>query len=119
MPTIFHITKRDDWDRAKQAGTYETPSLSSEGFIHCSTSDQVIRTANRLFQGQTGLVLLEIDTDQVDAEIKYENCEGGQENFPHIYGPLKPESVVGVRAFEPEEDGSFAGLDNHSRSTTD
>ena len=119
MPTIFHITKRDDWDRAKQAGTYQAPSLASEGFIHCSTSDQVIRTANRLFQGQTGLVLLEIDTDRVGAEIKYENCEGGQEAFPHIYGPLNPASVVRVMAFEPDEDGRFAALDNHSSSTTD
>ena len=115
MATIFHITKRGEWDRAKQAGTYEAPSLVSEGFIHCSTGDQVIRTANRLFQGQTGLVLLEINTDRVDAEIKYENCEGGQENFPHIYGPLNPESVVRVITFEPESDGSFAALHKDSR----
>ena len=108
MPTIFHITKRDEWDRAKQAGTYEAPSLASEGFIHCSTSDQVVRTANRLFQGQPGLVLLEIDTHRVEAEIKYENCEGGQDNFPHIYGPINPGSVVRVMAFEPGEDGRFA-----------
>ena len=119
MPSIFHITKRDEWDRAQQTGTYEAPSLASEGFIHCSTRDQVIRTANRLFRGQTGLVLLEIETDQVDAEIKFENCEGGQEAFPHIYGPLNPESVVRVMAFEPGEDGRFPALDNQSRSTTD
>ena len=110
MATIFHITKREDWDRAKREGSYEPPSLASEGFIHCSTSDQVVRTANRLFRGETGLVLLEIDTDKVQAQIKYENCEGGQENFPHIYGPLDPVSVVRVIAFEPGEDGSFAPL---------
>lgn len=108
MPTIFHITRREDWDRAKRSGSYEPPSLASEGFIHCSTSDQVVRTANRLFRGQMGLVLLEIDTDRVGAEIKYENCEGGEENFPHIYGALIPESVVRVMAFEPDEDGDFA-----------
>ena len=119
MPTIFHITQRQEWERAKQEGSYEAPSLASEGFIHCSTGDQVIQTANRLFQGQSGLVLLEIDTDRVGAEIKYENCEGGQENFPHIYGPLNPASVVRVMAFEPGEDGSFAALHKNSRSTTD
>ena len=107
MATIFHITKRDEWDRAKQAGTYEAPSLASEGFIHCSTIDQVIQTANRLFRDQRGLVLLEIDTDRVGAEIKYENCEGGRENFPHIYGPLNPESVARVIPFEPGEGGLF------------
>ncbi|HEY5883914.1 MAG TPA: DUF952 domain-containing protein [Pyrinomonadaceae bacterium] len=108
MTAIFHITKRDEWERAKQAGSYRAPSLATEGFIHCSTSDQVVQTANRLFRGQSGLVLLEIDTNQVGAEIKYENCEDGQENFPHIYGPLDPRSVVRVLEFQPGEDGSFA-----------
>jgi uncharacterized protein (DUF952 family) len=55
-----------------------------------------------------GLVLLEIDTDQVKAEIRYENCEGGQEPFPHIYGTLDLGSVVRVVSFEPGENGSFA-----------
>ena len=107
MTTIFHITKHDEWERAKRGGSYEAPSLASEGFIHCSTSDQVISTANRLFRGQTGLVLLEIDTTRVGAEIKYENCEGGQENFPHVYGPLEPLSIVRVVSFEPGPDGRF------------
>ena len=108
MTTIFHITKRGAWERARREGIYRTESLASEGFIHCSRSDQVIRTANGLFRGQTGLVLLEIDADQVRAEIRYENCEGGQEAFPHIYGALDLDSVVRVSAFEPGEDGTFA-----------
>jgi uncharacterized protein (DUF952 family) len=108
MATIFHITKRAEWERAEREGIYQTPTLASEGFIHCSRSDQVIRIANALFTGQTGLVLLEIDTRQVGAEIRYENCEGGQEVFPHIYGALNLDSVVRVVALEPGEDGSFA-----------
>ena len=107
MANIFHITKREDWDRAKPDGIYKTASLASEGFIHCSRSDQVIQTANRLFAGQAGLVLLEINTDQVRAEIRNENCEGGPELFPHIYGALNPDSVVRVLSFEPGEDGNF------------
>lgn len=53
------------------------------------------------------MVLLEIDTGRVGAEIRYENCEGGQEAFPHIYGALDLGSVVRVLEFEPGEDGSF------------
>jgi uncharacterized protein (DUF952 family) len=108
MATIFHITKRGEWERAQQEGIYRTPTLASEGFIHCSRSDQVIRTANTLFPGQSGLVLLEIDPRQVRAEIRHENCEGGQEAFPHIYGALNLDSVVRVLMFEPGEDGRFA-----------
>ena len=108
MTTIFHITRRDEWERARREGVYRTESLASEGFIHCSRSDQVIRTADRLFRGQTGLVLLEIDARRVKAEIRYENCEGGQEAFSHIYGALNLDSVVRVSAFEPGADGTFA-----------
>jgi uncharacterized protein (DUF952 family) len=107
MATIFHIAKRGEWERAEREGIYRTPTLASEGFIHCSRSDQVVRVANNLFRGQTGLVLLEIDTHQVGAEIRYENCEGGQETFPHIYGTLDVGSVVRVSPFEPGEDGTF------------
>ena len=108
MATIFHITRRAEWERAEREGIYQTPTFASEGFIHCSRSGQVIRIANTLFTGQTGLVLLEIDTGRVGAEIRYENCEGGQEVFPHIYGALNLDSVVRVLALEPGEDGRFA-----------
>jgi uncharacterized protein (DUF952 family) len=107
MATIFHIAKLEEWENAKRAGIYETSSLATEGFIHCSRSDQVIRTANRFFYAQTGLVLLEIDTGLVTAEIRNENSEGGIETFPHIYGTLNLNSVVRVMAFEPGADGSF------------
>ena len=108
MTTIFHITKRGEWERAQREGVYRAPSLASEGFIHCSRGDQVLRVADRLFRGRTGLVLLEIDAGRVRAEIRYENCEGGQEDFPHVYGPLDLDSVARVFEFEPREDGSFA-----------
>jgi uncharacterized protein (DUF952 family) len=108
LANIFHITGRGEWERAQREGDYRAPSLASEGFIHCSRGDQVIRVADRLFRGRTGLVLLEIDAVRVRAEIRYENCEGGQEDFPHIYGPLDLDSVVRVLEFEPGEDGRFA-----------
>jgi uncharacterized protein (DUF952 family) len=105
MAIIFHITTRQAWARAKAAGTYSTEMFPVEGFIHCSTADQFIQVANMRFRGQTGLVLLSIDTNAVTAPIVYENLEGGQQMFPHIYGELNLAAVVKVAAFEPEADG--------------
>jgi len=104
---IFHITKRDAWTRAKAEGSYRTEMFPIEGFIHCSTADQVIQVANIRFRGQTGLVLLSIDTDRVTAEIIYENLEGGSQLFPHIYGELNIDAVIQVAEFEPGADGHF------------
>ena len=107
MPIIFHITKREAWNEAQAAGIYSTEMFPVEGFIHCSTHDQFIRVANIRFRGQTGLVLLSIDTGKVTAPIVYENLEGGEELFPHLYGQLNIDSVVEVVDFEPGADGHF------------
>jgi len=108
MAIIFHITKREAWNEAKATGVYSTEMFPVEGFIHCSTEDQFIRVANIRFRGQAGLVLLSIDTEKLKAPIVYENLEGGQELFPHIYGELNLDAVAEVTEFAPDADGSFA-----------
>ena len=107
MAIIFHITKSDVWARAEADGSYRTEMFPIEGFIHCSTADQVIQVANIRFRGQAGLVLLSIDTDRVTAEIIYENLEGGSQLFPHIYGELNTNAVFQVAEFEPGANGHF------------
>ena len=107
MPVIYHITRKSDWNAALAAGTYAADTLATEGFIHCSTARQVIATANRIFKGRRDLVLLCVDTDKVDAAIRYENLEGGTDLFPHVYGALAISSIAAVHDFPPQADGSF------------
>ena len=107
MPVIFHITRTSDWQSSVIAGSYTADSLTTEGFIHCSTAQQVIATANRIFRGKRDLVLLCVDTDEVEPEIRYENLEGGTDLFPHVYGALEITSVTAVHEFPPRADGTF------------
>jgi uncharacterized protein (DUF952 family) len=107
MTTILHITHKTDWEQARAEGSYRADTLATEGFIHCSTPEQVIPVANHLFRGQPNLVLLVIDRDKVRAPIRDENLEGGTVLFPHIYGPLNLDAVVDVLDFPPRADGSF------------
>ncbi len=104
---IFHITKQENWYKAKVKGQYDFCSLYTEGFIHCSTKDQYLKVANARFKNEDGLVLLAIDESAVTCEIKYENLEGGSENFPHIYGPLNVEAVMDVFELKTDETGEF------------
>ena len=107
MAIILHITQESEWLAAVSTGFYRADSLQTEGFVHCSTVEQVLGPANAMFHGQDGLVLLAIDPEQVGAPIVYEDCyESGQE-FPHIYGPLEIEAVTAVISFPPQDDGSF------------
>jgi len=107
MTIIYHITPRADWAAAQSSGMYSADSLVSEGFIHCSTAQQFIATANRVFRGRRDLILLSVDTNRVKAEIRYENLEGGANLFPHIYGALAVDAVAAVHDFPPRADGTF------------
>ena len=107
MLPILHITKQEIWEKGITSGIYRGDTLDSEGFIHCSKPNQVIAVANFLFRGQTDLVLLSIDPEKVIPEILYENVEGGDKMFPHIYGPLNLDAVTNVFEFEPRPDGTF------------
>ena len=105
---IFHIAREEDWQSGLMAEQYLPAAFGHDGYIHCSTSDQIIRVANKFFKGQSGLVLLTIDPQRLEAEIIYENLEGGEELFPHLYGPLNLDAILEVSPFLPEDDGTFS-----------
>jgi uncharacterized protein (DUF952 family) len=102
---ILHVCSAAEWQTSHD-GHYCCASLDHEGFIHCSTPEQVVEVAGRLFHGRRDLVLLVIDPDLVTEEIRCE--DGGNGNFyPHVYGPLNVGAVAAVVAFHPNPDGSF------------
>jgi uncharacterized protein (DUF952 family) len=99
---IYHITTRKAWQTAVSEGDYRPPSLTSEGFIHCSFAQQIPGTARRYFCGQSGLVLLGIDPDRLIAELHIEPGADTIDSFPHLYGPLNLDAVRQVMNFDPD-----------------
>lgn len=127
MTLIFHITTRDAALLARQTGEYRADSLSSEGFIHFSGSQQVLGVAQRFYVGQHGLVLLAIDPSRLKATLKYEGpvhpvavlpenedlpgqerLNNNSDTFPHLYGPLNFDAVVAIYDFDPDAAGVFS-----------
>ncbi len=112
MSIILHIVNRDNYETESTNGYYKPASLLSEGFIHCSTIEQVVSTANLIFVNQKNLILLCIDENKIESELKYElpacvNDERFNSLFPHIYGPLNLSAVIRVIAFNPDANGKF------------
>ncbi|MGE0599534.1 MAG: DUF952 domain-containing protein [Dehalococcoidia bacterium] len=105
---IFHITTSAVWEAARASGTYRGDSLENEGFIHCSTAQQVAGVANAVFGGVEGLVVLHIDESRLASPVMYENLEGGEEFFPHVYGSINSEAVAQVTALAAGPNGEFA-----------
>jgi uncharacterized protein (DUF952 family) len=101
---IYHITSRTAWNEAQANGAYTTPSLATEGFIHCSTLEQVLPVANAFYAGQTGLILLVIEPARLASTLKWEPPSGGTPPpgvaeglmFPHVFGPINLNSVMKV-----------------------
>ena len=107
MATIFHLIQKADWEGAEALGEVRPESLAEEGFIHCSSDEQqALAVARRLYSGREGMLLLEVDTDLLNAPIKREPSSSGQ-IYPHIYGPLNTSAVTLVRALEADSSGGF------------
>ena len=112
MSLIYHIATAGDWARAQADGQYTTSTrgrtLAEQGFIHASTAAQVAPVANMIYKGLPDLLVLMIDTDRVRPEIRFEQVPGWEEPFPHLYGPLNADAVVGTRRLDPGSDGQFS-----------
>ncbi len=98
MPIIYHVTTAAEWNTAKEKGYYESSSLKSEGFIHCSEEHQVAGVLERYFADQNGLVKLVIDTDILKSRYVQEWSPSTHDTFPHVYGPINREAVIDVIA---------------------
>lgn len=108
---LLHITTAAPWRVALAAGTHVTPSLHHDGFVHLSRPDQVALPANRLYAGRDDLLLLVIDPDRLDAEVRWEPgvpTDPESMRFPHLYGPLPVAAVTSVVPWRPGPDGTFA-----------
>lgn len=103
---ILHICSSDAWKAALSSGSYLGDTLLTEGFIHCSTKDQVIEVADYIFRGRAGLLLLLIDEAKIKEKIKYEDAGNGK-LYPHIYGPLNLDAVIDAVEFSAQADGTF------------
>jgi len=108
---IFHIAESAAWSDAQSQGAYLHSTLGRTlgqvGFIHCSRRDQVEGVANAVFRGRADVLLLVIDAARVGPEIRYENLAGGEDLFPHVYGPLNLDAVVKVVPLPAGADGQF------------
>lgn len=111
---IYHITTRQAWEQGLLEGAYRPVSLESQGYIHFSRRNQVVKVANAVYQGQKDLVLLCVLPESVSKHLRYEppdaNIELNQDTvelFPHLYAALPITAVVDVVDFSPEADGTF------------
>jgi glutathione S-transferase len=108
---LYHLALAANWAAAVEAGEYRTSglgmTLEEEGFIHCSLSYQLQRTADRFYRGRDDVLLLTIDPARLTAPLLLESNRPGGEAYPHLYGPLNLDAVVDVGPVELRADGQI------------
>ncbi|MGK2948325.1 MAG: DUF952 domain-containing protein [Acidimicrobiales bacterium] len=92
---VFHLTTAAEWAAAQAPGELRPPSLSAEGFVHCSTSVQLAGTIDRHFAEAGELVLLRLDLERMGEELVWEEARPG-EVYPHLYRAVAVADVAEV-----------------------
>lgn len=109
---VYHLALAGEWERTVATGgpylrSTIDQSLDEVGFIHCSFLHQLAATRQRFYAGRDDVVLLCIDPQRLDVELRVEDLHDHGEAFPHLYGPLALGAVVEARPLGgwPDTDG--------------
>ncbi len=91
---LYKILHAKEWATLRREGRFQGSEVDAiDGYIHLSTALQVCETAAKHFKGITGLVLVEIDSDQLGDSLRWETARGSQ-LFPHYFDALSERAVT-------------------------
>jgi|TARA_B110000037_G_scaffold201808_1_gene243479 uncharacterized protein (DUF952 family) len=90
---IYKIIDNSEWQKAKEKGSYKGSRKDlDDGYIHFSEQEQVNGVLNKFFKSQKNLVLLKVDTNNLQ-DLLWEQASDGN-MFPHLYSSLDTSNVV-------------------------
>ncbi|MBI1243618.1 MAG: DUF952 domain-containing protein [Alphaproteobacteria bacterium] len=99
------MCRKDEWEAALTCGRYNGSSQDiADGYIHFSTSRQIVASAAKHRVGQDDLVLIEVEADSMGTALRWEASRGG-DLFPHLYAALSPDDVSRSAALKLGPDG--------------
>ena len=102
---IYHMCRAEEWAEAVATGAYLGSSQDqADGFIHFSTKDQIVESAQKHRARQNGLLLVAVDAAQLGDRLKWESARNG-DLFPHLYGPLDPAESTRIEPLPLGPDG--------------
>lgn len=95
---ILHLLTGAEWVEARAVGEVRPASLEGEGFVHCSTPEQLPGVVERFYRAEPDLVVLRIDATRAPSELRWEPPAhphpDPDERFPHLYGPIPLDAVL-------------------------
>jgi len=105
LELIFKIIDKEEWQKAKQAGTYNgSEKDKKDGYIHFSDQDQVPETLKKYYKNKENLVLLKVNAFKLK-NLLWEQASNG-DMYPHLYSPLDTKNVEDEFELPLNDDGT-------------
>lgn len=91
---LYRLVRAPEWKDAAANGYFDGADHDKrDGFVHLSTAEQVEGTADRFFTGMNDVLLLKLDRDRLNGDLRMEESSGG-DLYPHLYGAIPLEAVL-------------------------
>jgi uncharacterized protein (DUF952 family) len=105
----YHLVPAPVWEERGGEPAYLPETFAADGFIHTTNGlDPLLEVANLFYTGdERPFLVLALDTTKLTSELRYDD-EG--QIYPHIYGPLNTDAVIGMLAVDRAPDGRFTGF---------
>lgn len=105
----YHLVPIPVWEERGSAPTYVPEAYEQDGFIHTTNGlDPLLEVANMFYTGDARrFMVLVLDASKLTSELRYDD-EG--QVYPHIYGPLNTDAVIGKLAVDRDAKGRFTGF---------
>ena len=104
----YHLTPAEIWTASAPPAPFGPDSLGTEGFVHLThAEDELLAAGDRYYRDDPRpYVALLVDLDRLTVPWRYD----GDPRFPHAYGPLDRDAIVGIHEVRRDADGRFRAL---------
>lgn len=115
---IHHVVSPEAWN-ARPDRPYAPDSLAEDGFVHCSPDETTtVAVVNAFYRdAPRPLHVLMLDEERLDPRVEFEAAApapppgvGDDVLFPHVFGPLNRDAVVGIQEVEWDAEGRATRL---------
>lgn len=102
----YHLSPEPVWDAQKSQASYLPEAFEQDGFIHATNGLGKLKwVANEFYTGDARpYIVLVLDVSKLTSPVRYDD---EAEEFPHIYGPLNTDAVIGCLPVERDDVGAF------------
>jgi len=108
--SVYKILTPGEFEETQRQMCVPPSALDQQdGFVHLSTAETMIETANLHFTAHDTIITLELDPNKFAGELKWEAAaKRNHMLFPHLYGTIPLSSILSADKLEKQDNHQFS-----------